>query len=645
MNDIQNGAKVKLALISTYPGMTIIFKQLAEREGFNPYITVATLGEAARIAKDIEPQVDVILSRGGTAEYIKEVVEIPVVAIPVTPFDVMRSIYGNKKSMEKYTKIALFSYKEKMPGIRDIEIMLGLEIYEYTFRLQEEIEVGIQDAKKKGILIVMGGILAMKLAHTYGLEGILIECGEEAVYRSMYEAVNLAELRRVERSRAARIKVVLDSVVQGIIATDELGCVTIYNPAAERIFGIPNEQVLGRKVQDVIPNTKMHKVLESGEVQMAELQEVNGGIIATSRIPIMIGSKRVGVVSTFEDVTKIQYLEQQIRKQMHAKGFVAKYTFKDILTISSTMIELKEMAALYASTDSSVLIQGESGTGKELFSQSIHCNSKRSSGPFVAVNCAAIPEHLLESELFGYEGGAFTGAKKEGKQGLFELAHKGTIFLDEIGEIPKALQARLLRVLQEKEIMRVGGDKIMPIDIRIISATNKNLEKKIEQGEFREDLYYRLNVFNLKIPPLRERKEDIIVLAMSFLDMFIAKLDHNKIAQDLKPLLMAYDWPGNIRELYNIMERLSLMISISKNKWSLSEMLQKVMNDSGSTSNNDFIAVKVDLDQGLKSAIEQVEKVIIDTTLARCNQKQDLAAKKLGIGRTTLWRKGKIVDN
>jgi len=645
LNDIQNGAKVKLALISTYPGMTIIFKQLAEREGFNPYITVATLGEAARIAKDIEPQVDVILSRGGTAEYIKEVVEIPVVAIPVTPFDVMRSIYGNKKSMEKYTKIALFSYKEKMPGIRDIEIMLGLEIYEYTFRLQEEIEVGIQDAKKKGILIVMGGILAMKLAHTYGLEGILIECGEEAVYRSMYEAVNLAELRRVERSRAARIKVVLDSVVQGIIATDELGCVTIYNPAAERIFGIPNEQVLGRKVQDVIPNTKMHKVLESGEVQMAELQEVNGGIIATSRIPIMIGSKRVGVVSTFEDVTKIQYLEQQIRKQMHAKGFVAKYTFKDILTISSTMIELKEMAALYASTDSSVLIQGESGTGKELFSQSIHCNSKRSSGPFVAVNCAAIPEHLLESELFGYEGGAFTGAKKEGKQGLFELAHRGTIFLDEIGEIPKALQARLLRVLQEKEIMRVGGDKIMPIDIRIISATNKNLEKKIEQGEFREDLYYRLNVFNLKIPPLRERKEDIIVLAMSFLDMFIAKLDHNKIAQDLKPLLMAYDWPGNIRELYNIMERLSLMISISKNKWSLSEMLQKVMNDSGSTSNNDFIAVKVDLDQGLKSAIEQVEKVIIDTTLARCNQKQDLAAKKLGIGRTTLWRKGKIVDN
>jgi propionate catabolism operon transcriptional regulator len=193
--------------------------------------------------------------------------------------------------------------------------------------------------------------------------------------------------------------------------------------------------------------------------------------------------------------------------------------------------------------------------------------------------------------------------------------------------------------------MRVGGDKIMPIDIRIISATNKNLEKKIEQGEFREDLYYRLNVFNLKIPPLRERKEDILVLAMAFLKRFTPEFDLSTIARELKPLLVVYDWPGNIRELYNIMERLSLMISISENKWSLAKMLQKVMYDSSTISNHDTIAIKVDLEQGLKSAMEQVEKVIIDTTLARCDQKQELAAKKLGIGRTTLWRKAKISDN
>jgi len=635
----QDIGKVRLALISTYPDMTKLFKDLAEQEGFHPYIAVATLDEAAAIARNIEHHTDVILSRGGTAEYIQDAVEIPVVAIPVTPFDVLRSIYGIKNSVKE---IALFTYKEKMPGIRDIERMLALKIHEYTFCSMEELEYGIQDGKNKGISIVMGGILVRKLAQSYGLTEILIESGEETIYRSMHEAIHLAEVRRVERSRAARIKVVLDSVVQGVIATDEQGCVTIYNPAAERIFRIPGDQVIGRKVQDIIPNTQMHKVLESGAAQMAVLQDVNGGVIATNRIPILAGGKRLGVVSTFEDVTKIQYLEQQIRKQMHAKGFIAKYTFKDILTVSPIMIELKEMAALYASTNSSVLIQGESGTGKELFSQSIHCHSKRSSGPFIAVNCAAIPENLLESELFGYEGGAFTGAKKEGKQGLFELAHKGTIFLDEIGEIPQSLQARLLRVLQEKEIMRVGGDKIIPVDIRIISATNKNLEKKIAQGKFREDLYYRLNVFSLKIPPLRERKEDITVLAMAFLRMVNAEVDYAHIERQIKPLLTAYNWPGNIRQLYNIMERLSLMLSISDRKWSLAEILHKVMYESVANATDDSIEMRVDLNCGLKSAIEQAEKIIIDTMLARYDQKQDLTAQKLGIGRTTLWRKGKM---
>lgn len=639
MVDGQDIGKIRIALISTYPDMTEIFTELAEKEGLKPDIAIATLDEAAAIAKDIEHQTDVILSRGGTAEYIKDAVEIPVVAIPVTPFDVIRSIYGIKNCVKE---LALFTYKEKMPGIRDIERMLKLKIHEYTFCSKEDIEYGIQDGKNKGIPIVMGGILVRQLAQTYGLEDILIESGEEAIYRSMHEAIHLAELRLVERSKAARIKVVLDSVVQGIIATDELGCVTIYNPAAERIFRIPDDQVIGKRVQDIIPNTQMHKVLENGEAQMDVFQEVNGGTIATNRIPILVSGKRIGVVSTFEDVTKIQYLEQQIRQKMYDKGFVAKYTFKDILTVSPIMIELKEMAALYASTNSSVLIQGESGTGKELFSQSIHCHSKRSSGPFVAVNCAAIPEHLLESELFGYEGGAFTGAKKEGKQGLFELAHKGTIFLDEIGEIPQSLQARLLRVLQEKEIMRVGGDKIIPVDIRIISATNKNLEKKIEQDKFREDLYYRLNVFSLKIPPLRDRKKDITVLATSFLRMLISERDCSQIVRELEPLLVTYDWPGNIRELYNIMERLSLMISISGNKWSLVEILQKVMYDSASNSNDDCIALRVDLGRGLKPAIEQVEKMIIETMLIRCDQNQDVVAQKLGIGRTTLWRKGKM---
>lgn len=626
--------KVSLALISTYPEMAKLFVKLAEKEGLKPYIAFATLDEAANIASEIKPHTDVILSRGGTAEYIKAAVDIPVVSIPITPFDAARAVCSVK---DRAREIGFFNYKEQMFGIREIEAMFGIKIHEYTFVSEQDIDQGIRDAKGKGVSVIIGGIIAVRLAEKYGLEGVLIECGEEAVYRSMGEAIHLAQVRRTERSRAARFKMVLDSITEGIIVTDEHNCVTIYNPAAKRIFRIPGSEVVGRQVQEVIPNTRMHVVFETGKPEMADLQDVHGGIIATSRIPILLDGKRIGVVSTFEDVTKIQQLEQLIRKQIHAKGFVAKHQFSDILTASSQMLELKELAALYATTDGAVLIQGESGTGKELFAQSIHSASKRSHGPFVAVNCAAIPEHLLESELFGYEGGAFTGAKKEGKQGLFELAHKGTIFLDEIGEIPKPLQARLLRVLQEKEIMRVGGDKIVPVDIRIISATNKNLEKKVEQGEFRDDLYYRLNVFNLKLPPLRDRKEDLVPLARDFLVRFGIKTDYNAVAQELVPLLLGYDWPGNIRELYNVMERLALLARCSTVKLCWAEMMQKVMR--GSTAEDNLISIRVSLEQGLKQATSQAEKAIIDSMLARHGQNYEQVAKRLGIGRTTLWRK------
>lgn len=625
--------EINLALISTYPDMAKIFTRLAEQDGLKPFVGCATLSEAAAIAKRIESQTDVILSRGGTAEYIKAVVDVPVVSVPITPFDAARSVNSIKGRAKR---IAFFNYKENMYGIRDIEEMFGVEIREYTFDSEQEIEQGIRDAKNRGIEAIIGGMVTVRFAEKYELAGVLIECGEEAVYRSMQEAIHLAHVRRTERSRAVRFKTVLDTIAEGIIVSDEQNRVTIYNPAAERIFHLPANEVIGKQVQDVIPNTRMHMVFASGKAEIAELQKVHGGTIATTRMPILLDGKRIGVVSTFEDVTKIQHLEQVIREQIHAKGFVAKYHFSDIITANPQIAEVKELAALYATTDAAVLIQGESGTGKELFAQSIHNSSSRSSCPFVAVNCAAIPEHLLESELFGYEGGAFTGAKKEGKQGLFELAHKGTVFLDEIGEISKSLQARLLRVLQEKEIMRVGGGKIVPVDIRIISATNKKLEKKVAQGEFRDDLYYRLNVIDLKIPPLRERKEDIWLLAVIFLRQLGVQIENDSSGVELKPFLLAYDWPGNVRELFNVMERLSLLVQ-SSGRTSWAEMIQKVM--IRPAADEAAIAVKVKPNQGLKQAVGQVEKAIINTVLAQLDNDHEQAAKLLGIGRTTLWRK------
>ena len=638
MNSVTNIGvdNIKLAFISTYSGMTDLFVRVAGQKGIRPYIASATLDEAAEIAKKIESHTDVILSRGGTAEYIKNAVHIPVVSIPITSFDVVLTLHAVKG---KFKEIAFFNYKENLYGIRNIEKIFDVTIREYTFTSAKEIENGLRDAQQKGIQAAIGGIIVERLAPQYSMRGILIECGEEAIDFSVSEAIRIATVRHTERSRAARIRGALDAIAEGIIVTDEHNLVTIFNPAAERIFRLAAPAVIGRPVQTVIPNTRMHNVFETGVPETAIVQVIHEGKIATNRNPIILDGQRIGVVSTFEDVTKIQQLEEQIRKQIHAKGFVAKNCFADILTISPLMTKVKKLAALYASTDGSVLIQGESGTGKELFAQSIHNESKRAKGPFIAVNCAAIPEHLLESELFGYEGGAFTGARKEGKQGLFELSHKGTIFLDEIGEIPQSLQARLLRVLQEKEIMRVGGDKIVPVDIRIISATNKDLEIKVQRGEFRDDLYYRLNVFNSQIPPLRERKEDLAVLAKRFLIREASAFNIDHAVQAIIPLLQSHDWPGNIRELQNVLERFALLAKQPDAAESWEEMLQNIMNVPKARKGS--VTVSLAMDKGLKAALDDAEKIIIDTMMARHNQNPEAAAKALKVGRVTLWRKRK----
>jgi transcriptional regulator with PAS, ATPase and Fis domain len=294
---------------------------------------------------------------------------------------------------------------------------------------------------------------------------------------------------------------------------------------------------------------------------LGALQKIQKVVVAANRVPIKIEEQVIGAVATFQDITKIQELEGQIRKKIHHKGLIAKYFFSDIIGKSQSIRETLYDAEKFSKVDSNILIIGETGTGKELVAQSIHNSSNRSIGPFVAVNCAALPPSLLESELFGYVEGAFTGAAKGGKAGLFELAHKGTIFLDEVSEISLDLQGRMLRVLQEREIMRLGDDRIIPVDVRIISATNRNLRKMVAEGKFRQDLLYRLDVLKINVPCLRDRKEDILPLIEYFLNRYNEKFRKNIhcITPDAQNLLIEYEWPGNIRELKNIVERLAVL--------------------------------------------------------------------------------------
>lgn len=351
------------------------------------------------------------------------------------------------------------------------------------------------------------------------------------------------------------------------------------------------------------------------------------------------GSRRQLIV-TLKDENEIERLQRAVQRDAIRRGMVANYTFNDIVGRSEATSKAVEEAKIYSRTHSAVLLTGETGVGKEIFAQSIHNASHRQHGPFVGINCATIPENLLESELFGYEGGSFTGAKKEGKRGLFEYANGGTIFLDEIGEMPVQLQARLLRVLQDKkEIRRVGGDKVFPVDVRVIAATNQNLQEEVCSKRFRQDLYYRLNVLHLHILPLRERVEDIPELVTYFLSQKAAKFGvvPPRINERAIQILQEYRWPGNVRQLEGFIERYAVL----SGKEDFASLLQRLVVEKGG---NELLSIGVPSFQTTSKSVlveidtmANIEKQLINTLLPRYGIGE--LAKRLGISRTTIWRK------
>ena len=343
---------------------------------------------------------------------------------------------------------------------------------------------------------------------------------------------------------------IINLSTEGILLASSTGEIILYNKSFGRIFDI-YEDITNCNI-DKIFQEDMKKIIIAQEIK-DEVIKFKNKYLNVNKCDVVHFGKKTGVYFNVQEVTYIKQLEQNLSKKLREKGQVSRYTFDQIITNSPKMNECISLAKKLANSDLTVLITGESGTGKELLSQSMHNGSKRHNQPFVAVNCAAMPENLLESELFGYEGGAFTGALKEGKAGLFEQAHNGTIFLDEIGDMPLLLQTKLLRILQERQVMRIGSQRVIDIDVRVIAATNKNLLDMVHKGEFRTDLYYRLNVLPINIPSLKERKEDIIPLTHHFIGK------NTTLHEEVKSIFLSYKWPGNIRELKNVGEYISLM--------------------------------------------------------------------------------------
>ena len=439
---------------------------------------------------------------------------------------------------------------------------------------------------------------------------------------------------------ASLLETMLAAPDELIVVVNKNGYIENLSQAYGDFLGIQVQNAIGRHVTEVIENTRMDIVVKTGVPETGETQDIHGEKMIATRIPIrkngmVIGAYgRVLVRNTRElhmlhDKLSSIEMELNMYKRTFEKINTAKYTVDDIIGDCSIMQDLKDSVRKVAKTNSNVLIMGESGTGKELFAHSIHAGSMRRKAPFVCVNCGSIPEQLIESELFGYEEGAFTGARKGGKIGLFPAAHGGTIFLDEIGELPLPMQVRLLRVLQDREIQRVGSNVREKVNVRVVAATNRNLYQMVKKGEFRSDLYYRLNVVTLHLPLLRERKEDLPLLIQMILSKISKKesLGAIEISREAMDHLLRYDWPGNVRELENVLER-AINFTDAGEKIKAKNLPERI---TGSMVSRTVMP--------LKELMENTEKDAIKDALLRCRNCKAKAANELGISRTTLYEK------
>lgn len=427
---------------------------------------------------------------------------------------------------------------------------------------------------------------------------------------------------------------------------DAEGNIKMMNKTFLDFLGVDKDSAINKYVLDVDHNSRFPLVLQTGQNEIAYRHKfANGKEAIVHRIAIKDGDEVIGGFGMilFEDVNELKKLIEKNRlletelnhyKKTLRKIRGAKYSWENIVGKSDAIIECKKKAIKMANMNSNILIYGESGVGKELFAQAIHNSSDRRDYPFVTVNCAAIPEQLLESELFGYEEGAFTGAQKGGKLGKFELANHGTIFLDEIGDMPYTMQAKLLRVLQEGEIERVGGKEPIRIDVRVIAATNKDLQKLIKEGKFRSDLFFRINVLMLNVPPLRDRKGDVPLLIDHFLYLLSQNSGiHKKVSKDVYSVLEKYEWPGNIRELRNIVER--LVVNAEGDTIKKTDIPVYIFNKEIEVKKNG---------SGLQQMLDEFEEKIIVETLKECNYNKSEAAVLLKIPRSRLYRKMKMFN-
>lgn len=634
---------IRLLFIVPYPELKEKVKAVLEshpdRQRMESVIQVMTVEETPDIPAD---DYDAIIARGYMARKTKVMYpQTPTIDLAISGYDIIRTITECQEKFHPH-KIAICGFYGKFYEAKNVCRLLGCDAEVYTPCTHEELEQTMKDAAAKGYDAVIGGYSANLYARKYGIPSIVIKTGEDTIFQALNETIRVVDGIRQERIRAEMYKTIIYTSKDGVLYVDGNGIIQVRNRVAKSMYH--NGSLQNRSLLEAFPflYETFREVASDGQEVRGRIYTLPGSKTNVSACfsPVIVKKEISGVVINLSDITMIQDLEGQIRRKLSEKGLRAKYTFDDIIYESQIVRSTIETAKKYAASDSNVIIVGETGTGKELFAQSIHNESTRKNGPFVAINCAALPENLLESELFGYVEGAFTGTVKGGKMGLFEQAHGGTLFLDEIGEISLPIQTKLLRVLQEREVRRIGDNKVISVNVRVISATNKSIGKLAEQGDFRKDLMYRLDVLRVFLPPLRQRGSDVELLFHHLL-MAQAKEAGIKLPSvDTEALaeLPIYGFWGNIRELKNIVERACVLCSGNRitRQDILNALYPRDLEESQkpASAENTYAPLAV---SEARSVVSEREALM--QALEECGGNQSKAARKLGIDRSTLWRK------
>lgn len=611
-------------------------------------IIVAHMEDAVRIAKKMASQdTEVVIARGTTADLLRHSgLPIPVVEMPISNVEIIESI---KKAREASGMddplIGFLGFKNVIVSVKSFLEIMNIKMKLYEIHTTKDTQEQIFQAKRDRVDVLIGGVLSCNMIRAAGMKAVTLESSYESVAESYRQAKEMQRAVTIEKKKLEETNTIFNLVSDAILSIDENYRLTLMNQYAEIIFGREFKIMKGRPIHEIFGQKEenmIRKVMETGEEIMGSLVELQGRKYAIRIVPIVLAKRTAGAVVTLHEVNALQKMEAMVRKGLYQKGNVTQYTFEDIKGGSEEIYSAIDTAKNFARLQSNILIIGETGTGKELFAQSIHNASARRNGPFVAVNCGAIPANLMESELFGYVDGAFTGAKKGGKMGLFELAHSGTIFLDEISEMDMQGQVILLRALQEKQIRRVGGDSNIPIDVRIIAACNANLYERVKQNKFRKDLYYRLSVLVIKIPPLRERHGDITRLSNYFVEQYNRQFgkDITLSAAALREL-ENFGWDGNIRQLKNFCERITAISDDSNIEGSFIRQQLKNSFEFGppeperepepsgaGPARREMVVIKGKL----------FTKAEFDELFEQYHGNREQIAGSLGISRTTLWK-------